>query len=152
MMSLFSDTWDLKICLNYSPLYHTWSVLGASFFHSRHSIVDLVLSLFCKVSRSLLPTFIEREPMRLRLEIEIEWHSKCNTYSLYLGFNLIIKVSLYCLSVWLVSCNTPKCCLSVWLVSCNTPKCACVHVCICVWSFPRKNAELKEKFGTKLFR
>jgi len=29
-------------------------------------------------SRSLLPRSVEKRPRRLRLEIEIKWHSKCN--------------------------------------------------------------------------
>jgi len=30
------------------------------------------------ISRSLLPRFVEKRPRRLRLEIKIEWHCKCN--------------------------------------------------------------------------
>jgi len=47
---------------------------GVSFLHSRISIDNLVL-LF---STSHLPRSVAQTPRRLRLEIEIKWHSKCN--------------------------------------------------------------------------
>jgi len=45
---------------------------GVSFLQSRIWIDHLV-------SRSLLPRSVEKRPRRLRLKIEVKWHSKCNT-------------------------------------------------------------------------
>ena len=44
---------------------------GVSFLQSQISIHDLFF-------KSLLPRSVEKRPMRLRLEIEIQWHSECN--------------------------------------------------------------------------
>jgi len=41
------------------------------------------LKSWISVSKSLLPCFIEKRPMRLRLEIEMKWHPKCNRLFMY---------------------------------------------------------------------
>jgi len=48
------------------------------------SVISILKSQsMISISRSLLPSFVEKRPRRLRLEIEIEWHCKCNRlYSL----------------------------------------------------------------------
>jgi len=52
--------------INYSLLY-----LECHFFILKSQTMFLF-------SRSLLPRSVEKRPRRLRLEIEFEWHSKCN--------------------------------------------------------------------------
>jgi len=58
---------DIEICLLH---------LGCHFFNLKSQ------SMF-NSSRSLLPRSVENRPRRLRLEIEIEWHSKCNRLYMY---------------------------------------------------------------------
>ena len=81
--------WSAEVVLlKYTVLHHRFDAqflqprgnllqsvaFGVSFLLSQISIDTLVLY----VSRSLLPRSVEKRAMRLRLEIEMKWHSKCN--------------------------------------------------------------------------
>ena len=66
---------------------------SSSQLHSECHILSLKSQSMIFFSRSLLPRSVENRPMRLRLQIEIGWHSKCN--SLY--FHFVVTVSG---SVW----------------------------------------------------
>jgi len=63
------DRWTPPAATHCNTLQHT-PPDGASLLRWSQSLI-----LF---SRSLLQRCVEKRPMRLRLEIEIEWHSKCN--------------------------------------------------------------------------
>ena len=58
-----------------------------SLLHFGCHCFNIIFRSMIYFSRSLLPSFIEKRPVRLRLEIEIKWHSKCNR--LYLDFSHI---------------------------------------------------------------
>jgi len=49
-----------------------------SLLHLECHFCNLKSQCWILFSRSLSPPSVEKRPMRLRLEIEIQWHSKCN--------------------------------------------------------------------------
>ena len=61
-----NDSWILSV-----TAYCIWRVVSPI---SDLNECSSSLGLFC---RSLLPRSVEKRPWRLRLEIKIEWHSKC---------------------------------------------------------------------------
>jgi len=67
-------------------------------------------------STSLLPRSVEKRPRRLRLEIEMKWHSKCNR--LYLLLHASILYIRWRVRVWVC---VHVCVYSMWV---------CVHVCL----------------------
>ena len=56
---------------------------SSSQLHSKCHILSLKSQSLIFFSRSLLPRSVENRPMRLRLQIEIGWHSKCNRLKFY---------------------------------------------------------------------
>jgi len=65
---------------------------GVIFFQFQISIDDLVL-----YRPSLLPRSVEKRPRRLRLEMEIKRHSKCNRLYMYerTGFYMYERTGFY---------------------------------------------------------
>ena len=63
-----------------SPHTHQYSLL-----HLECHFFNLKSQSMFKFSRSLLPRSVANRPMRLRLEMKIEWYSKCNGLYIHSG-------------------------------------------------------------------
>jgi len=75
--------------------------------------------------KSLLPHSVEKRSMRLKLEIEIKWHSKCNRR--YTHSKMWHRYRHY-------KCGTRHLCV------CVTPWGLCIELCVCVCVFWRVRA------------
>jgi len=91
---VMSHTWMTRWYMWHNSCMYSWEIMPLYKWHGkdecvsqnmRYSLLHLECHFFnlesqsiIQFSRSLLPHSVEKRPGRLRLEIEIKWHSKCN--------------------------------------------------------------------------